>query len=141
MVQDAVEFTAQPTAPIEPGPTLLSDNGSGFLSKALDEFLTAMFMKHIFASPFHPRTNGKLERSHRTATANVNVFVHHSPEELVAAVGSFVRYYNHERYREALGNITPADMYQGRQDAILATRQEVKQKSLAERRMANLSTA
>ena len=46
----------------------------------------------------------------------------------------FVRYYNYERCHEALGNITPADMYHGRQDAILATRQEVKQKSLAERR-------
>ena len=53
----------------------------------------------------------------------------------------FVRYYNYERYHEALGNITPADMYHGRQDAILATRQEVKQKSLAERRLANLRIA
>ena len=50
VVQDAVEFTGQPTAPVEPGPTLLSDNGPGFLSRALDEFLRARFMKHIFAS-------------------------------------------------------------------------------------------
>ena len=83
----------------------------------------------------------KLERYHRTAKAKVNVFVHHSLEELVAAMEGFVRYYNYERYHEALGNITPADMYHGRQDAILATRQEVKQKSLAERRLANLRTA
>ena len=67
-------------------------------------------MKHIFASPFHPQTNGKLERYHRTAKAKVNVFVHHSLEELVAAMEGFVRYYNYERYHEALGNITPADM-------------------------------
>ena len=141
VVQDAVEFTDQPTAPVEPGPALLSDNGPGFLSRALDEFLRARFMKHIFASPFHPQTNGKLERYHRTAKAKVNVFVHHSLEGLVAAMEGFVRYYNYERYHEALGNITPADMYHGRQDAILATRQEVKQKSLAERRLANLRTA
>ena len=57
VVQDAVEFTGQPTAPVEPGPALLSDNGPGFLSRALDEFLRARFMKHIFASPFHPQTN------------------------------------------------------------------------------------
>ena len=69
VVQDAVEFTGQPTAPVEPGPALLSDNGPGFLSRALDEFLRARFMKHIFASPFHPQTNGKLERYHRTAKA------------------------------------------------------------------------
>ena len=141
VVQDAVEFTGQPTAPVEPGPALLSDNGPGFLSRALDEFLRARFMKHIFASPFHPQTNGKLERYQRTAKAKVNVFVHHSLEELVVAMEGFVRYYNYERYHEALGNITPADMYPGRQDAILATRQEVKQKSLAERRLANLRTA
>ena len=113
VVQDAVEFTGQPTAPVEPGPALLSDNGPGFLSRALDEFLRARFMKHIFASPFHPQTNGKLERYHRTAKAKVNVFVHHSLEELVAAMEGFVRYYNYERYHEALGNITPADMYHG----------------------------
>ena len=107
----------------------------------MDEFLRARFMKHIFASPFHPQANGKLERYHRTAKAKVNVFVHHSLEELVAAMKGFVRYYNYERYHEALGNITPTDMYHGRQDAILATRQEVKQKSLAERRLANLRTA
>ena len=77
----------------------------------------------------------------RWIRAKVNVFVHHSLEELVAAMEGFVRYYNYERYHEALGNITPADMYHGRQDAILATRQEVKQKSLAERRLANLRTA
>ena len=104
VVQDAVEFTGQPTAPVEPGPALLSDNGPGFLSRALDEFLRARFMKHIFASPFHPQTNGKLERYHRTAKAKVNVFVHHSLEELVAAMEGFVRYYNYERYHECFGN-------------------------------------
>ena len=40
VVQDAVEFTGQPMAPVEPGPALLSDNGPGFLSRALDEFLS-----------------------------------------------------------------------------------------------------
>ena len=52
---------------------------------------SGQFMKHIFASPFHPQTNGKLERYHRTAKAKVNVFVHHSLEELVAAMEGFVR--------------------------------------------------
>ncbi len=141
VVQDAVEFTGQPTAPVGPGPALLSDNGPGFLSRALGEFLRARIMKHIFASPFHPQTNGKLERYHRTAKASVNVFVHHSPDELVAAMDSFVSHYNYERYHEALGNVTPADMYHGKRDAILATRQQVKRKSLADRRTANLSTA
>ena len=41
---------------------------------------------------------------------------------------------------EALGNVTPADVYYGRRESILARREEVKQKSLESRRAANLGT-
>ena len=97
-------------------------------------------MKHIEALPYHPQTNGKLERYHRTAKANINLFVYQSPEALEQAMGEFVRHYNYERYHEVLGNVTPADMYYGRREAILFRREEVKQKSLESRRAANLGT-
>ena len=139
VVQQAVEFTGQPTVPVEPGPALLTDNGPGFLGKALDEFLELRAMQHIKASPFHPQTNGKLERYHRTAKAKVNLLVYHSPEELTEAMASFVAYYNYQRYHEALRNVTPADVYYGRREAILASREEVKQRTLNQRRLANLS--
>lgn len=141
VVQRAVEFTGQPTVPVEPGPALLTDNGPGFLGKALDDFLELRAMKHIVASPYHPQTNGKLERYHRTAKAKVNLFVYYSLEELVEALAGFADYYNYQRYHEALGNVTPADVYSGRKEAILARREEVKQQSLTQRRLANLSTA
>jgi transposase InsO family protein len=98
-------------------------------------------MKHIVAAPFHPQTNGKLERYHRTAKAKVNLFIYHGPEALREAMESFVDYYNHHRYHEALDNVTPADVYYGRREEILARREEVKQQTLAARKMANLSTA
>ena len=120
VVQDAVEFTGQPTAPVEPGPALLSDNGPGFLSRALDEFLRARFMKHIFASPFHPQTNGKLERYHRTAKAKV--LRPPQPGRACSGYGGLRKVLTYERW--ALGNITPR-MYHGRQAPYLATRQEV----------------
>ena len=141
VIQVAAEFTGQPTVPVEPGPALLTDNGPGFLSRALDDFLNMRFMRHVVASPCHPQTNGKMERYHRTAKARVNVFVYHSVEELIEAMGSFVNYYNYKRYHEALGNVTPADVYHGRRNAILAQREEGKRESLEERRLANLSTA
>ena len=56
-------------------------------------------------------------------------------------MASFVDYYNYQRYHEALGNVTPADVYYGRREAMLARREEVKQQSLNQRRLANLSTA
>lgn len=98
-------------------------------------------MKHIVAAPFHPQTNGKLERYHRTAKAKVNLFVYHSPEALREAMASSVDYYNYQRYHEALDNVTPADVYYGRREEILARREEVKQQTLVARKMANLSTA
>lgn len=140
VAQDAVEFTGLPTVPVEPGPAFLTDNGPGFLSRALDEFLKVRAMKHIVASPYHPQTNGKLERYHRTAKARVNLFVYRSPEALNEAMAEFVHHYNYERYHEALGNVTPADVYYGRREAILTHREEVRQRSLESRKAANLGT-
>ena len=50
------------------------------------------------------------------------------------AVAAFVDYYNHHRYHEGIGNVTPADAYYGRQQAILEARKEVKQRTLRGRR-------
>jgi len=141
VMQDAVEFTGLPSVPVEPGPALLTDNGPGFLSRALEDFLRVRGMKHIVASPYHPQTNGKLERYHRTAKVKVNLFTYDSPEALIEAMASFVSYYNHQRYHEALGNVTPADVYYGRRDTIIARREEVKRQCLALRKIANLSPA
>jgi transposase InsO family protein len=141
VIQDAIEFSGIPTVPVEPGPALLTDNGPGFLSRALEEFLKIRAMKHIVASPYHPQTNGKLERYHRTAKAKVNVFVYDSPGALTEAMDEFVSYYNYRRYHEALGNVTPADVYYGRRETIHARRQEVKHKTLTARKAANLSSS
>ena len=139
VIQSAVEFTGIPTVAVEPGPALLTDNGPGFLSRALEEFLKIRVMKHIVASPYHPQTNGKLERYHRTAKAKVTLFTYDSPQALTEAMASFVLYYNYQRYHEALGNVTPADVYYGRREVILAKREEVKQETLTARRVANLT--
>jgi transposase InsO family protein len=64
VVQEAIEFTGRPAVSVEPGPALLTDHGQGFLSRILEEFLLLRAMKHIVAAPFHPQTNGKLERYH-----------------------------------------------------------------------------
>ena len=56
------------------------------------------------------------------------------PGELEAAIGGFVAYYNNERYHESLNNLTPADVYYGRGESILARRQQIKLNTLAMRR-------
>ena len=98
-----MEFTGQPTVPVESGPALLTNNGPGFLAKALEEFLKLRAMKHITASPFHPQANGKLERYHRNAKASVSLFIYHSPETLSDTTDAFVDYYNYRRYTTPWG--------------------------------------
>jgi transposase InsO family protein len=141
VIQEAVEFTGTPVVPVEPGPGLVTDNGPGFISKALEEYLQLRRMKHIVAALYHPQTNGKIERYHRTAKSRINLFTYDSPMALTEAMEGFVSYYNYDRYNEALQNVAPADVYYGKREMILMRREEVKRKTLETRKMINLSPA
>jgi putative transposase len=64
---------------------------------------------------------------------------YYSPSELVDQIRIFVDYYNHDRYHEALNNVTPADVYYGRDLKILKRREQIKQKTMLLRRKQNRS--
>jgi len=91
-------------------------------------------LKHVRARGHHPQTIGKIERWHRTMKDEVELVVHLSPDELRAAIGESVDYYNRERYHEALTNVTPDDVYWGRREAILARRKALQIRALVARR-------
>jgi putative transposase len=57
---------------------------------------------------------------------------------LEQAIADFVAYYNYQRYHESLDNVTPADVFFGRQEEVLTQRQIIKQQTLLERRNLNL---
>ena len=71
-------------------------------------------IKHILATPFHPQTNGKLERYHQTLKRDVNQLPHEMPSDLEAAIVAFVSYYNYRRYHKALGNVHTIRRPQGK---------------------------
>jgi len=56
------------------------------------------------------------------------------PEELKMALKDFVAYYNNERYHESLSNVTPADVYFGRQYAVLTERSQIKRRTMERRK-------
>jgi hypothetical protein len=56
------------------------------------------------------------------------------PGELEAALIDFVTYYNNERYHESLDNVTPADVYFGRQYEVLTERAKIKRRTMERRK-------
>jgi transposase InsO family protein len=122
-------------------PRLLSDNGPCYVSQALGSYLTQHGLTHTRGAPYHPMTQGKIERYHRSMKNVVKLDVYYSPWELERAIGHFVEHYNHRRLHEALQNVTPADVYEGRQATILARRARIKRETLARRKRENLSAA
>jgi RNA-directed DNA polymerase len=126
VVQQAVEWTGMEKVPVEDCTRFLSDRGLGFLARALEEHLQMLEIRHIYCSPYHPQTNGKLERFHETLKARLNLLVFTSPEALRATMAEFIEFYNHRRYHEGIGNVTPADVYYGRREEVLKRRKEQK---------------
>ena len=107
-------------------PRLLSDNGSSYVSADLAEWLDREDMDHVRGAPYHPMTQGKIERWHQTLKNRILLENYYLPGNLEAEIGAFVADYNHRRYHESLGNLTPADVYFGRGQTILIERERIK---------------
>jgi putative transposase len=137
LVEKAVELTGMDHVPVEQKTTLLSDNGSGYISKPFNEYLAFTGIRHIHSAPLHPQTCGKYERLNRTLKDRVGLVVYTSPETLQQAAREFQRWYNHDRYHEALGNVCPVDVYHGRAEEIWRRRERLKEATLRLRRSMN----
>ena len=134
VVQEAVEETGMTEVPLRDRTSLLSDNGPGYLSRVFSRYLWLLGIHHIVASPYHPQTNGKIERYHRTLKEQVKLVVYENPTALELSVATFVDYYNTRRYHEGIGDVTPADAYYGRREEIRERRKEISKRTLQQRR-------
>ena len=137
VVQLAIDATGMTEVPLEDRTRLLSDNGSGYVSRAFCDYLGLVGIRHIRAAPYHPQTNGKLERYHQSIKNEVNQVPYEVPSDLEVAITAFVDYYNHRRYHKALGNVTSDDVLQERREEILINRSDVKAQTLASRKRYN----
>jgi putative transposase len=115
-------------------PRLLSDNGPSYLSSELGQWLENKGIKHIRGRAYHPMTQGKIERYHRSMKNRILLENYYLPGQLEQSIGEFVEHYNNRRYHESLDNLTPADVYFGRAPAILKRRETIKRKTIEQRR-------
>jgi putative transposase len=118
-------------------PRLLSDNGSCYVSNEFKKFIKDEKMGHVKGAPYHPQTQGKIERYHRTMKNIVKLENYYFPDDLRTRIEDFVDYYNNHRYHESLKNVTPADVYFGRSEQVLTRRTEIKNMTIRERRKEN----
>jgi transposase InsO family protein len=116
-------------------PRLLSDNGSSYISGDLADWLHDHDMDHVRGAPYHPQTQGKIERWHQTLKNKILLQNYFLPGDLENQTGVFVEHYNNYRYHESINNVTPADAYFGRHTAIIERREKIKKLTIQNRRL------
>ena len=122
-------------------PRLLCDNGSSYISGELADWLEDRQMDHVRGAPYHPQTQGKIERWHQTLKNRIMLENYFLPGDLRQKIDAFVEHYNHRRYHESLQNLTPADVYFGRGQTILKQRERIKRKTIETRRLLHRKSA
>ena len=140
-LEDALVASGCDSATVAHRPRLLSDNGSSYISGELADWMARQNMDHVRGAPRHPQTQGKIERWHQTLKNRVLLENYYLPGALEEAVASFIEHYNHHRYHESLGNLTPADVYLGRAETILQRRKDIKRKTIEHRRLLHRQNA
>jgi transposase InsO family protein len=134
----AIEITNVDKIQVIHKPRLLSDNGPSYISGELKKYLSKLGMQHIRGAPFHPMTQGKIERYHRSLKNIIKLQNYYFPWQLRNEISQFVDYYNNDRYHESLNNLKPVDVYSGNDEEILSQRKIIKNKTIKLRRRENL---
>lgn len=134
VIEDACEVAKVPK---ENMPNLVSDRGPALISGELATYLSEKGIYHILASPYHPQTNGKIERYHKSLKSQVKLHIYECPNVLKAEIGKFISAYNKRRYHESLGNVTPDDVFYGRRDKIIKERREKQRLTFMRRKSYN----
>ena len=97
---------------------VLTDNGSEFGNRSMktkdkhpfERLLKEMSIKHRNTQPYHPQTNGKIERFWKTLHEDlIEEITFDSIEDLKEELLQYLAYYNHQRYHQAI-NCKPIEM-------------------------------
>ena len=129
-LQDALTATGLDRVNVRHRPRLLSDNGPCYVSSELRSWLEENGMTHTRGKPYHPQTQGKIERWHRTLKDRILLEHHYLPGDLERQLEEFITHYNTRRYHESLNNLTPECVFTGQSVAVLKKRNRIKEETM-----------
>jgi putative transposase len=125
MTESDIEIILERAKELHPEarPRIISDNGPQFIATDFKEFIRISGMTRVRTSPYHPQSNGKIERWHKSLRGEcIRPRTPLSLEDARRLVEGYVDHYNNVRLNSAVGYITPKDMLAGRQREIHAER-------------------
>jgi len=137
LLKEAVNLVGVTGKPVEDktvlGPNYVASN----LYWKFIEYMRLADLKRIIASPYEYETNGEMEMNRSTMSGEITLLPKEAPGALEAVVNSFIQYHNYMRYDKTLGDVTPFDVYTGRDIRIRQRRREVKSRTLEARKRYN----
>lgn len=133
-LQEALQVTGLERASVRYRPRLLSDNGPCYVSSELSHWLGEHSITHTRGKPYHPMTQGKIERRHRTLKDRILLEHYYLPGELERQIEDFITHYNTRRYQERLNNLTPECVFTGQHRAVLTQRDRITRDTIARRK-------
>ena len=77
IIKHLLDFFARYGLPRE----LQSDRGTNFTSRNFKEKMQQLGIKHVLSSPYHPESQGILERFHGTLKSTLGKFAHNHPDQ------------------------------------------------------------
>ena len=137
VLDEAIAKTGVDKVKVKTKPRLLTDNGSCYVSKDLNNYLRDNGINHSYGAPYHPQTQGKIERYHRSLKNVILLDNYFLPSQLEREIDHFINYYNNERYHEGINNMKPVDVFNGKSKTIENERCIIKKQTLELRKMIN----
>ena len=115
-----------------PPQVIVTDNGSAFVNlkgKKLTAFQQAcseLSTSHRRIPFGHPQSIGRIERFHRTMREEeISLRRYSNPEEARQCIRSAIERYSTQRYHQGIGDIKPIDRHEGREQEVIARREEL----------------
>ncbi len=94
-------------------PQVVTDNGSQFTAKDFKELVRDFELEHIRIRTYHPESNGRIERYHRSTREALDDVDLHNLGRARAIIGRWVEFYNTRRLHAGLKYLPPIDYWQG----------------------------